>query len=52
MFTQQNTDGYTDNQIDDLNSEFNDIIESENIEIDSDDYYRIAQSFSDHVAQR
>jgi len=50
LFTTDNTDGYTQAQIDSLNKEWTE--KSENLESGTEEYYAAADAFSDEVAGR
>ena len=52
MFTAENTLGYTDNELDALNAEWERIVESESLVMESDDYYQRQKQFADEVAKR
>ena len=49
-FTQQNTDGYTDQQIANLNTELDERLAG--LEPDSDEYQQAEKAFADEVARR
>jgi hypothetical protein len=48
----QNTEGYTQQELDALNAEWEKIVNELGLESGTDDYYREAQAFADKVAQR
>jgi hypothetical protein len=50
MFTQQNTDGYTDQELEALNAELNDRLSG--LEPGSDEYQQTEKSFHDEVSKR
>jgi len=50
MFTQQNTDGYTDKELDALNAELNDRLSG--LEPGSDEYQQAEKAFYDEVSKR
>ena len=52
LFTQQNTDDYTDAQIDALNAEWECIVTEKNLEPGTDEYDVQAKWFCDLVARR
>lgn len=49
-FTQQNTDGYTDQQLSELNAELAERLSG--LEPDSDEYQQAEKNFADEVAAR
>lgn len=49
-FRMDNTEGYTESQLDDLNNELGE--ELEGLQIHSDEWYQIAKNFQDKVARR
>ncbi len=51
-FTQENTTGYTDAELAELNAEWQQIIEREGLQPDSDEYYQREKQFQDEVARR
>jgi len=50
MFTQQNTEGYTDQEINALNAELSERLEG--LELESDEYKQAEKAFHDEVAKR
>lgn len=50
MFTQENTDGYTDQELDALNAEL--VERLDGIEVGSDEYYDEEKRFNDEVSRR
>jgi len=50
MFTQQNTEGYTDQELDALNTELEERLSG--LEPGTDEYYDAEKAFSDEVARR
>ena len=50
MFTQENTEGYTDSELDALNEELAERLGD--LEPGSDDYQQAEKSFSDEVSRR
>ena len=52
MFTMQNTEGYTQSQLDALNAEFEARIAAECIAVGTDEYRDAEKSFADEVARR
>jgi len=52
MYTLDNTAGYTQDQLDKLNEEFAQIVKTERIDIDSDDYAQRLKQFQNDVAKR
>ena len=51
-FTQENTTGYTDQELDALNAEWQQIVEAEGLEPDTDEYHAREKQFQDEVAHR
>ena len=49
---QDNTEGYSQTEIDDLNREWESIVESEKLEPFTDEYYDREKQFADDVAKR
>jgi len=52
LFTTENTSGYTKQQLDALNAEWTEIVESEGLEEYTEEYDEAASRFSDEVAKR
>ena len=52
MFTMDNTDGYTQAELDNINEEWNRLVESKGLIEGSDEYHQEAARFSDEVAAR
>lgn len=52
MFSQENTHGYTDAELQALNAEWNAIVEAENLERETDEYYQREKQFNDEVSRR
>lgn len=50
MFTQDNTEGYTDEQLAALNEELHE--RTRHLALDSDEYQQAEKAFSDEVARR
>jgi hypothetical protein len=50
MFTQENTDGYTDSELAALNAELSERLG--NLEPGSDEYQQVGKSFNDEVSRR
>ena len=51
-FTQETTQGYTDSELAELNREWAEIVEAENLDPESDEYYDRENQFADEVAGR
>lgn len=52
MLTQQNTEGYTEYELADLNFEWDSIVESEELEEYTEDYNIRYSQFCDEIARR
>ena len=52
MFTQENTTGYTDAELDVLNTEWKEIVDIEGLELGSDEYYQREKQHADEVSRR
>ena len=52
LFNEYNTEGYTKEELDMLNAEWNAIVEGAELEEGSDSYNRAAKEFCDSVANR
>lgn len=50
MFTQENTDGYTDSELDALNEELSERLAD--LEPGSDEYQQVEKAFHDEVSRR
>ena len=51
-FARENTEGYTDAELSNLNAEWEQIVETEGLEPDTDEYYQREKQFQDEVASR
>ena len=51
-FNEYNTDGYTKDQIDDLNDEWEKIVQDLGIKPGTDEYDNAAKNFADEVSRR
>jgi hypothetical protein len=52
MLTQENTRGYTDDELAALNQEWSDIVEIEQLELDTDEYHARYKTWCDSVSKR
>ena len=52
LFTEDNTEGYTEDELNKLNDEWIEIIDKLNLEEFTDEYYTQAKIFSDEIARR
>jgi len=52
MFTTENTAGYSDSELDDLNSEWAKIVDANGLETDTDEYYQREKQFANEVSRR
>jgi hypothetical protein len=52
MWTTENTQGYTETELDAINAEWEVIVEREGLEEGTDEYYQRQKLFSDDVASR
>ena len=51
-FTHENTTGYTDSELAALNSEWDEIVAAEKLELETDEYYAREKRFTDEVSRR
>ena len=52
MFTQENTENYTDSELAALNDEWLEIAKNESLEPETDEYNERQKQFADEVARR
>ena len=52
MFSEENTEGYTAEELTLLNAEWEEIVRAEQLEPDTDEYYQREKQFSDDVSRR
>lgn len=52
LFNEDNTEGYTTEELSELNSEWEKIVEAESLEEFTEEYDFAAKAFSDQVAKR
>ena len=50
-WTQENTDGYTDAELDSLNTEWDAIVQAKGLESDADEWYARESQFQDEVSR-
>lgn len=51
-FTQESTRGYSDDELDALNTEWDEIVRAEGLQPETDEYYAREKEFCDQVSRR